>query len=49
MEVRFFFTDDSTQDIHIQTYYEQEDGILIVTENGEEVLLENVSHMVKIK
>ena len=37
------------QDIKIQTYYKQEDGYLIVKENGKEILLKNVSHMIMIK
>lgn len=49
MEIRFFFKDGSEQDIHIQTYYNKEDGILIVTKEGKEKLLKNVSHMIKLK
>jgi len=49
MEVRFFFEDGATQDIKIQTYYKEENGFLIVAEDGKEVLLKNVSHMIKIK
>lgn len=49
MEVRVYFEDGTEQDIKIQTYYKEDEGYLIVKEDGKEELLKNVSHMVKLK
>ena len=50
MKIRVFFTDESTKDFHIQTYYKNDEQLYtLILNNGEYKVIDKVSHMVKLK